>query len=224
MSASLDRNLIRLARLDCCAVSDALDKLGLTGQVTSLPRRSGDGRIAGRAVTVKVGVGPPPAGPVRHLGTMAIQEANSETIIVVEQRSGIEAGCWGGLLTRGARAKGVRGVIADGPVRDIDEARELGFPIFTNRTTSLTARGRVSEQGTNVPVAIGDVIVQPGDYVVADDSASIFIAPADIERVLEAAEAIVAREAAMVRAIESGVPPHEVMDGRYEAMLANKKE
>jgi regulator of RNase E activity RraA len=224
MSVPLDENLARLARLDCCAVSDALDKLGLKGQVTSLPRKSGAGRIAGRAVTVKVGVGPPPPGPARHLGTLAIQEANSESIIVVEQRSGIEAGCWGGLLTLGARAKGVRGVIADGPVRDIDEARELGFPIFTNRTTSFTARGRVSEQGTNVPVAIGDVTVHPGDYVVADGSAAIFIAPADIERVLEAAEAIVAREAAMARAIESGVPPHEVMDGRYEQMLASRKD
>jgi regulator of RNase E activity RraA len=224
MPAPLDTNLARLGRLDCCAVSDALDKLGLKGQVTSLPRKSGAGRIAGRAVTVKVGVGPPPQGPVRHLGTLAIQAANSESVIVVEQRSGVEAGCWGGLLTLGARAKGVRGVIADGPVRDIDEARELGFPIFTNRTTSFTARGRVSEQGTNVPVAIGDVTVQPGDYVVADDSAAIFIAPSDIERVLEAAEAIVAREAAMARAIESGVPPHEVMDGRYEQMLASQKD
>jgi 4-hydroxy-4-methyl-2-oxoglutarate aldolase len=224
MSAPPDRNLARLEKLDCCALSDALDKLGLRGQVTHLPRRSGASRIAGRAVTVKIGLGPPPPGPARHLGTTAIQEADADSIIIVEQRTGIEAGCWGGLLTLGARQKGVRGVIADGPVRDIDEARELGFPIFTHRTTSFTARGRVSEQGTNVPVSIGDVIVRPGDYVLADDSATIFVAPADIERVLAAAEVIIAKEAAMARAIRSGVPVHEVMDGRYETLLATETD
>jgi regulator of RNase E activity RraA len=209
----------RLGRLDCCAVSDALDKLRLSGQVTSLSRQSGSGRIAGRAVTVLLGVGDPSPGQPRHLGTTAIELSDEETIIVVEQRTSIEAGCWGGLLTLGAKVKGVRGVIADGPVRDIDEARDLAFPIFTNRTTCLTARGRVVEKATNVPVNIGEVHVSPGDYVVADDSAVLFIPEGYIERVLQAAELIVAREAAMARAIISGTPIHDVMGGNYEQML-----
>jgi 4-hydroxy-4-methyl-2-oxoglutarate aldolase len=209
----------RLGRLDCCAVSDALDKLKLAGQVTSLPRQSGAGRIAGRAVTVLLGIGDPPPGPPRHLGTTAIEVADDNTIIVIEQRTGVEAGCWGGLLTLGAKVKGVRGVIADGPVRDIDEARDLSFPIFTNRTTCLTARGRVVEKATNVPVKIAEVTVSPGDYVVADDSAVLFIPASNIERVLLAAELIVAREAAMSRAILSGTPMQDVMGGNYEHML-----
>jgi len=209
----------RLRRLDCCAISDALDKLCLSGQVTSLPRRAGQGRIAGRAVTVKLGTGAPPPGPPRHLGTTAIEAANSESIIVVEQITGVEAGCWGGLLTLGAKVQGVQGVVADGPVRDIDEARDLNFPIFTNRTTSLTARSRVVEMGTNVPVTICGVSVAAGDFVVADDSAVIFIKPDDIDRVISTAEAIVAREAAMARAILAGTPMHEVMGGNYENML-----
>ena len=53
----------RLHRIDCCALSDALDRLGLEGVVTGLPQRSGEGRIAGRAVTVKLGLGAPPEGP-----------------------------------------------------------------------------------------------------------------------------------------------------------------
>lgn len=211
--------LARLRRLDCCALSDALDKMGLAGQVTSLPQRSGHGRIAGRAVTVRLGTGAPPPGPPRHLGTTAIEAAGPDNIIVVEQRTGIEAGCWGGLLTLGAKVRGVAGVIADGPVRDIDEARGYDFPIFTNRTTSLTARGRVVEKETNGPVAIGGVTVAPGDYVAADDSACIFIAAADIGRVLDAAEEIAAREAAMAKAILSGTPISEVMGGNYELML-----
>jgi regulator of RNase E activity RraA len=131
----------RLRRLDACAVSDALDSLGLSGSVSGVPQVSGDGRIAGRAVTMKLGVGEPPPGPPRHLGTTAIEAAGPENVIVIEQRSGIDCGSWGGLLSLGAQLRGVAGVVCDGPVRDIDEARAYGFPIFTRKLTARTGRG-----------------------------------------------------------------------------------
>ena len=220
-----DMQVQRLRRLDACAVSDALDKLGLKGAVTGLPQRSGDGRVAGRAVTMKVGPGQPPPGPPKHLGCSAIELAGPDDVIVVEQRSGIEAGCWGGLLTLGAKVRGVAGVVADGPLRDVDEAIAYGFPVWSRSLSSRTARGRVVELGTQVPVQLGDaqgeVTVRPGDYLLADRSAVIVIAAADIERVLEAAEAIVAREAALAKAILAGTPIGQVMGGAYEHMLKN---
>lgn len=212
----------RLRRIDCCALSDALDKLGLGGQVTALAMRSGSGRIAGRVITVRLGTGDPPPGPPRHLGTTAVELAGPGDVIVIEQRSGVEAGCWGGLLTLGAKVRGVAGVIADGPVRDIDEAQAYDFPIFTNRTTCLTARARVVEKETNGPVTICDVAVAAGDYVAADSSACIFIAAAEIRLVLDTAELILAREAAIARAIKEGMPISEVMGGNYEHMLKDQ--
>lgn len=219
MAIADNDNVARLARLDCCAVSDALDRLGLHGVITGVPQRSGSGRIAGRAITVKLGLGPAKAGPPRHLGTAAIEMGGPGNVIVVEQHTGIEAGSWGGLLSLGAKVRGIQGVIADGPVRDIDQAREMGFPVFSRSLTSYTARGRIVEIDTNVPVEIYSVSVSPGDYVVADRSSVIFIKAADIERVLEAAEDIFSREEAMARAIQSGVPIGEVMGGAYEHML-----
>jgi regulator of RNase E activity RraA len=211
----------RLRRLDACALSDAMDKLGIRGVVSDLPQRSGTGRIAGIAVTVKLGIGAPPPGPPIHLCCTAIELAGPEHVIVIEQRSGVEAGCWGGLLSVGAQVRGVAGVIADGPVRDIDEAIGMGFPVWSRSLTALTARGRVVEQGTNIPVAIGDLTVHAGDAVFADRSAVIVIAQADLERVLQTAESIVAREAAMAQAIRSGTPIGQVMGGQYEHMLRN---
>lgn len=209
----------RLRRLDCCAVSDALDKLGLAGVVSGVRQEAGEARIAGRTITVKLGTGAPPPGEPRHLGTTAIEAGGPDDVIVVEQRSGVEAGSWGGMLSLGAKVKGIAGVVADGPVRDIDEARAMDFPIFTCSLTARTARGRVVEKGTNVPVKVWDVDVAPGDYVLADRSAVIFIAAADIERVLETAEAIVAREARMAKAVLAGTPMSQVMGGNYEFML-----
>jgi 4-hydroxy-4-methyl-2-oxoglutarate aldolase len=209
----------RLRRLDVCAVSDALDRLGLSGIVSDVPQHSGKERIAGAIVTLRVGIGTPPPGPVRHLGTNAIESATADHVIVIEQRSGIDAGCWGGLLSLGAKLRNIAGVVADGPVRDIDEARTLGFPVFTRHLTARTARGRVSELGTNVSITPWNIPVSSEDFVIADRSAVAFVSASDIDRVLTEAEAISRREAAMAKALLDGGDPSAVMGGSYEDML-----
>jgi regulator of RNase E activity RraA len=215
----------RLLRLDCCAVSDAMDKLGLRDRVASgLEQRATTRRIAGRVVTyrlVPAADAPPadPAQPPRHLGTTAVDLAQPGEVIVVEQKTGIDAGSWGGILTLGAKVKGVAGVVVDGPVRDIDEARAYDFPVYCRALTARTARGRVAELETNGTVTIGPVSVQAGDYLIADASGVAFIPAADAQRVIEAAEMIAGREAAMAKALLAGKPLPEVMGADYEHML-----
>ena len=209
----------RLRRVDCCAVSDALDKLGLTGVVTGLSPLSSSRRIAGRVLTIKLGIGAPPPGKPRHIGTTAIEAAHPGDVIVVEQRSDTRAASWGGILSLGAKLRGISGVIADGPVRDIDEARQHDFPVFARGLTPFTGRGRIVELANNQPIEIGDIEVNAGDYAIADGSGVAFIAAANIERVLATAEDIVAREAAMARSLYEGKPITEVMGANYENML-----
>jgi len=209
----------RLRSFDACTISDAQDRLKLRGVVSGLTQHSGDGRIAGTVITVQLGTGEPAPERRRHLCAAAIEAADECTVIVIEQRTGIEAGCWGGLLTLAARAKKVAGVVAEGLVRDVDEARAAEFPIFARGLTARTARGRIIEKATGVPVIIGDVEVEQGDFVVGDRSGVAFIRAADLEPVLAAAQAIAEREAAMARALRSGAPVSDVLDGTYERML-----
>jgi 4-hydroxy-4-methyl-2-oxoglutarate aldolase len=211
----------RLGRVDSCAVSDALDKLGLKGAVTGLHRLSTERQIAGRVVTVKLDAGAALGAPgaLRHLGTAAVEAARQGDVIVIEQRTGIDAAGWGGNLSLGAKLRGVAGVIVEGPTRDVDQGRLYDFPVFARDHTSRTARGRIVEVGTNVPIAVGDVLVSPGDYVIADGSAVVFVTQGDIERVLETAEAVAKRERSMVDSLLEGTPISQVMGASYETML-----
>ena len=218
----MDDPVKRLQRLDVCAVSDAMDKLGLPPSVSGLTQQSTQQRIAGKVVTYKLVPAaqvPAHTGAPRHLGTTAIEAAQPGDVIVIEQRTGLDAGSWGGILSLAAKLREVAGVVVDGPVRDIDEARAYDFPVYARGLTARTARSRVAEAFTNQPVRMGEVTVCPGDFVIADASGAVFIAAADIERVLKAAEMIVGREAAMAQALRAGQPVSQVMGADYEHML-----
>jgi regulator of RNase E activity RraA len=212
----------RLKRLDSCAVSDALDKLGLPSAVGGICARSAQVRIAGRVITVKLGLSDPSAVSVRHLCTQAIETAQSGDVIVVEQTTGIEAAGWGGVLSNAAMVRGIAGCIVDGPARDIDEARELDFPVYSRSTTSRTARGRIREVETGGPLSIGGVVVLNGDYVIADSSGVAFLPTSEAVRVVETAEKIVLREAAMSQDVRAGERVGKVMGASYESMLEKK--
>jgi regulator of RNase E activity RraA len=210
---------IRLNQLDSCAVSDAMDKLGLRGVVTGIHQHSTQRKIAGRVVTVKLGIDDGRPTAPKHLSTTAIETANPGDVIVVEQRTGIDAAAWGGNLSLGAKVRGVAGVICEGPARDIDESREHDFPVYARDRTCTTARGRLVEVATNQRISVGTVLVSPGDYVIADASAVVFIRETDLARVIETAEKIVEKERMMAEAIRAGTPIGKVMGADYESML-----
>jgi regulator of RNase E activity RraA len=113
----------------------------------------------------------------------------------------------------------VAGAIIEGPARDIDESRQLDFPVFARSITGRTARGRIVEVSTGEAVLVGDVTVNPGDYVIADASSVAFIPQTDIARVVEAAELIAGRESLMAQALRDGKRAGEVMGANYEHML-----
>ncbi|MFF3573814.1 RraA family protein [Nocardia jiangxiensis] len=210
--------LSRLRELDTCAVSDALDALGVPGAVLGLHSVTGRHRMAGRAVTIDL----VEAGQVdspRHLGTAAIDASGAGDVIVVAHHGRQRVAGWGGVLSAGARQAGIEGVIVDGAVRDVDEATDLGLPVFAAAGVPVTARGRVVERAWNVPVDVAGVAVSPGDYVVADGSGVVFVPAADIDAVLVKATDISAKERAMVAKVREARPMVEVMGADYENLL-----
>lgn len=208
----------RLEKLDTPTLSDALDKMGLPGAVFGLAPMTVSRTVAGRAMTVKLGA-PLPNLPKRHLGAGAIMAAEAGDVIVVEHRGRTDVSGWGGLLSRGALAKGIAGVVIDGAFRDIDEARMLGLPIYGRAAVPITARGRVAEHSFGEPVTIAGVEVAVGDWVVADGSGVTFLPALRAVEIVSVAEDIFAREQLMAQDIEAGRPIGEVLGADYEDML-----
>ena len=212
----------RLAPLDSCIVSDALDKLGLNGVAPGLSRLATDKKLAGRILTVKLETAYGRLAE-RHLCTAAIEAASPGNILVIEHHSRTDCAGWGGLLSRAAIVKGIPGVIVDGLCRDIDESRDLAFTVFARGVIPATARGRIIETEFNTPITVGSITVRPGDWVIADGSGVVFLGQDNVDAILGQAEQLSAREALLQKDIEAGIPVSKVMSRTYEHMTQKDK-
>jgi regulator of RNase E activity RraA len=213
----------RLAKLDTCAVSDALDSLNLKGATWGVRPQWPCPKIVGRAITMKI----KPAGlqqAKQHLGTAPIEAAKPGDIIVIDNGGRPQFSCWGGLLSLSAKLKGLSGVVIDGASRDIDEARDLGFPVYAISVVPMTARGRVMQESFNQEIQFAGVQCHPGDLVIADGSGVVIVPKEKEEEVVSAAEAIYQKEQEMAAGIRKGYSGAEMLGKLgYEQMLNQKK-
>jgi len=216
--------LARLAALDSCACSDALDQLGLVGVAAGLRSVTVTRRVTGRVSTVALGPAGRPGAAVRHLGTAAIEAAHPGDVIVVAAGGRLDAAGWGGVLSLAATVRGVSGVIVDGACRDVDESAALDLPVYALAAVPATARGRQVEVGWDIPVQVAGIAVAPGDLVVADGSGVVFVPAPRAADVVAAAERIAAREAAMASRLRAGEPASAVLSADYEDMLTARKD
>lgn len=205
----------RLRRLDTCAVSDAMDQLKVRGAVTGLRAVSVMRRIAGRVVTVELARANG-AKPKRHLCTAAVDASGRGDVIVVAHGGRLDVAGWGGILSLGATRREVEGVVVDGACRDVDESVELDLPIYARATVPITARGRIVETSWNETIKVAGLRVAPGDLVLADGSGVVFLPAERAQAILDVAEQISSREAAMAAAVRAGKPLAEVMNSSYE--------
>jgi 4-hydroxy-4-methyl-2-oxoglutarate aldolase len=154
-------------------------------------------RVVGTALTVKA-----PTGDSLML-RKALEIAHPGDIIAVDARGDTTRALWGGNRSLLAVSKGVIGLVIDGAVRDVDEARLAGFPIFA-RGVQPMASASFGPGEVNFPIACGGVVVNPGDIIVADEEGVAVVSPDDAEVVLRQIEHVNERDAAWVSAIQEG--------------------
>jgi 4-hydroxy-4-methyl-2-oxoglutarate aldolase len=220
VSKVLDSAVARLAALDVCTVSDALDALGLPGAVAGINPMWQGARLAGKVTTMRLRVAPGERAE-RHLGAAAIERSRTGEVIVVQQPESEElvSAAWGGVLSRAAHHKQLAGVIVDGNCRDVDEVRELGFAVHARAAVPFTARRRYVEDAVGATIHIAGVDVAQGDYAVADASGVVFVSAQVVEDVLRVAERLWAKEQLMVADVASGAAVSVVLGTNYEEML-----
>lgn len=219
-SASLDAAMRQLWALDSCVVSDALDAFGLAGWVAGLFPLWEGARVVGPAVTMALRPFPrPESRPPVHLGAAAIEASAPGSVIVIDNAGRTDMGGWGGLLSYAATQRGLAGVVLDGACRDVDEARELRFPVFACAGIVRTARNRVYEASVGEPIQVRAVAVRNGDVVVADGSGVVVIPQEHLEDVVRTATDLAARESAIKRSLANGALPTSAMGANYEHML-----
>lgn len=201
------RDPVLLAELDdvarCYSASCVFaDVQYRTGVMHSAIKPAFPAKAVGQALTVQLSRGDL-VDPLK-----ALEMGQPGDVIVVDAGGETETSVCGGLMGGLAKNRGIRAMIVDGAGRDIDELRDLGWPIWAR---AITARGthtmfsaRKDELSINVPITCGGVLVHPGDLVVADEIGVTVVPLANAREVLRLAREQAAREQRTREAVVQG--------------------
>ena len=177
-------------------VSDSLDQLGVRHQAMREYLRPVHPKckFAGWARTIACSdVYHIPADPYA-IEIEAVDSLLPGEAAVVGTQSSQRNAPWGELLSTAAKARGARGAVVDGLVRDTGKIADLGFPVFASGIKPVDSMGRGIVTAYNVPVEAGGVIVNPGDFVFGDEDGVIVIPKDRVSEVIELASGKVQRE------------------------------
>jgi 4-hydroxy-4-methyl-2-oxoglutarate aldolase len=132
----------------------------------------------------------------------AMERCPSGDVLVVNA-GGDNSGYAGEVLANAARARGVRGFVIDGGVRDVDALQRMGFPVFA-RWISMRRVSKQSPGTIGEATQVGGIEVSPGDVIVADTDGVLVCKASQFEATLRDAQARADRETGMIARIEQG--------------------
>ncbi len=198
----------RLAGFPTSSISDALDELGIAGALSGIAaQREGLGRVCGRALTVRfVRKSADPeayrfGGGVGKPLERVLKAMRAGDMVVMDLDGATNASAWGGLASRLAQRRGVRGTILWGTCRDLEEIRAVGYPVWAVGVCPRRSRNEFTFGSINEAITVAGVTIRAGDFVVADESGAVSV-PQD--RAAETLE-LVARIEVQERLLEQQV-------------------
>ena len=204
----------RFASIYTAALADILDAHGHRDQTlpASIRPLAPGMRLAGPAYTVQGGPSETADydGALRKVLTM-LGEVSAGHVAVYACRHDVTAHL-GELSVTSLKARDVAGCVLDGGCRDVRFILDEGFPVFSRFVTPEDSTWRWELEATQVPVTIGRVRIEPGDWVVGDDDGVVVVPQAIAEIVLTEAEEKAATESEIRAAVRDGVPPLEAYE------------
>lgn len=191
--------------LDVTCVSDAMDRLGLSGACQGLLPVVPGTRLAGFAFTVRY----QPCGATRGTVGDFLDDVGPDEVVAIDNAGRTAGTVWGDIMTVFAGRRGLRGTVIDGVCRDLPRILELRYPIFTRGRSMITGKDRVEVASVNAPVTLADQRVEPRDLLLADDTGVIRVPLARAAEVLDIARSIDEAERLILARIEQGASLRE---------------
>jgi 4-hydroxy-4-methyl-2-oxoglutarate aldolase len=186
----------RLSRYGVATIHEAMGRVGLMHPYMR-PIYAG-AHMCGTAVTV---LQQPGDNWMLHVAAEQVQPGD---VVVAACTVDNTDGFFGDLLATSYRARGAKGLVIDGGVRDVADLTEMQFPVFSR---AISARGTVKATlgSVNIPVICAGATVNPGDVVVADMDGVVIVPARFAQQAADAAQAREANEADKREKLAQGV-------------------
>jgi 2-keto-4-pentenoate hydratase/2-oxohepta-3-ene-1,7-dioic acid hydratase in catechol pathway/regulator of RNase E activity RraA len=159
----------------------------------------------------------------------AIESLGPGEVLVMDARQQTHAGTIGDILALRAKVRGAAGVVTDGAVRDRDAVAALGLPTFAAAVHPAVLGRLHVPWDIDVPIACGNVLVEPGDVVVGDGDGVVVIAPHLLLELLLAAqeqeleERFIAEQVAAGASVDGLYPIGALWQQRYDTWRSQQE-